>query len=100
MAGRLCARIAGKPADRARAVLGQNRTASDRPLSVELREPGPERLGRFRLLKGDLILLERADDTVAREHRRTRDDGCRRDAIDTNQRAEADGEFTDQMADC
>ena len=46
-----------------------------------------------------LVLLQRDDDAIAREHRRSGDDRGRRDAVDPDERAEADRQLADQVID-
>jgi hypothetical protein len=51
------------------------------------------------LVEGDVVLLQRGLDAVAREHGRALDDGGRADAVDADQRRVGDGELAHQVAE-
>ena len=63
----------------------------------KLREFFHERFRRFILRVRNVVFRERADDAIAREHRRALHDGRRRDAVHAHQRREFDRQFAHKM---
>ena len=68
-----------------------------RAVGVELRQLFHERFGRFVVRVGDVVFRERADDPVARKHRRALHDRRRRNAIHAHERRELNGQFAHEM---
>src|SRR5436190_1400314 len=97
VSSRLRTGVAGEPADGVRAIPRQNRLASDRSFRIEGRQFRPQILGRLAVFECDVVLLQGDNHAIAREHRRTGNDGGRCNAIDAHQRPEADGELADQV---
>ena len=91
--------VAGQPADRVGAVGGKNRTPRDGPLRVEQGQFRPQFVGGLVVAVVDLVLLERHDHPVAREHRRAGHDGCGGDAVDAHVRTQPDRQLANQVVD-
>ena len=99
MAGGFGAFVAGEPDDGGGAVLRKDRPLRESPLSVEVCQLITELFGGLGFAVFDLIFRERLDDAVAGEHGGAGDDGGGRDAVHADQRAEADGEFADEVVE-
>ena len=66
-------------------------------IGIELSQLAHERLGRLVLRVGDVVLGQRADHSVAWEHRAALHDGRRSDSVHTDERGEFHGEFADEV---
>ena len=81
------------------AVLGIDGLMRERARGVEVRQHVAEIVVRAGIVEGEVVLLQRGDDAIAREHRGALDDRGGADAVDADLRRQADGELADEMAE-
>ena len=99
MTGGAARQRAGKEHDGLGAVLGVDGLMRERAGGIEARQFVAEFVVGTGLVEGQVVLLQRGDDAIARKHRGTFDDGGGTDAVDADLWREADGELADEMAE-